>query len=436
MDHFQYVGGQLHAEGVPIADIAAAVGTPVYVYSTATLERHYRVLADAVIDLAPLICFAVKANANVALVSTLARLGAGADVVSGGELETALAAGVPAHRIVYSGVGKTDAELALALERNVSQINIESIPELERLDWIASATGRRARVAIRVNPDVDPQTHEKISTGRAENKFGIEWTAAGHVAARADALPGIDLIGLAVHIGSQLHDLQPFRDAFHRLRDLAVMLRAAGHLIETLDIGGGLGIPYGNEPGPAPTPHDYGEIVRTALGDLGIKLIMEPGRMIVGNAGILVARVIYVKEGATRRFAILDAGMNDLLRPSLYGAFHQIIPVEQAPNGQECLATDIVGPICETGDTFATQYPLVPLDAGALAALRSVGAYGAVMASTYNCRGLPAEVLVKGDRFAVIARRQTIDDILARQQLPEWLAVDAEPGTVSKTVAG
>ena len=434
MDHFQYRDGRLHAENVPIERIAGTVGTPVYVYSTATLERHYRVFADALDGLDASICYAVKANSNIAVIGTLARLGAGADVVSVGELKAALAAGVPAGRIVFSGVGKTEDELVAALHAGVMQINVESEPELEALDRVGRSLGVRAPVAIRINPDVDANTHAKISTGKSENKFGIEWTAAHGVYSRAAGMTGIDIVGVAVHIGSLLSDLAPFGEAFHRLRDLVAMLRADGHHVLTLDVGGGLGIPYGDEMSPVPTPEAYAEVVKGTLGDLGCRIILEPGRVLVGNAGVLLTRIIYVKEGATRTFVIVDAAMNDLLRPALYGANHAIVPVVEPAADVELAEKDVVGPICETGDTFASRRPLPPVAAGELLALRTAGAYGAVMASTYNGRPLVPEVLVNGDVFAVVSDRPSEDDLLARQRMPDWLE---ESGTGDvRTAAG
>lgn len=420
MDHFHYNNGRLHAENVALEEIAAAVGTPVYVYSTATLTRHYKTFANAFDGLDPTICYAVKANTNIAVIHTLADLGAGADVVSGGELRAALMAGVPAERVVFSGVGKTRDEMAAALTAGVMQINVESEPELEALAEVARSLGRRAPVAIRINPDVDAHTHAKITTGRSENKFGIEWTVAHRVYARAGALPDIDVVGIAAHIGSQLTDLEPFGEAFHRLRDLVAMLRADGHHIRTLDLGGGLGIPYGNEHAPVPSPAAYADVVRSGVGDLDCRLILEPGRLLVGNAGVLLTRIVYVKEGATRSFVIVDAAMNDLLRPSLYSAHHAIVPVNAPPAEAELLPVDVVGPICETGDSFGIDRPMPPVAAGDLLILRTAGAYGAVMASTYNMRPLVAEVLVNGDAFAVVGQRIPVEDLLARQHIPNW----------------
>ena len=423
MDHFQYRQGELCAESVPLARIANAVGTPFYCYATATLERHYTVFADAFAGLDPLICFAVKANSNVAVLGTLARLGAGADVVSGGELKRALAAGVAPGKIVFSGVGKTRDEMARALAAGVLQINVESEPELEALDEVARARGVTAPVAIRVNPDVDARTHAKITTGKSENKFGVAWTRAREVHGRAAAMDGIDIVGLAVHIGSQITALEPFRDAYVRVRDLVASLRAAGHPIKSLDLGGGLGIPYGDE--PVPTPAEYGALVRALLGDIGCRIILEPGRVIAGNAGVLVTRVLYVKEGATRRFAIVDAAMNDLLRPALYDATHAIVPVTEAAPEAPLREMDVVGPICETGDSFASGRPLPPIEADDLLAIRTAGAYGAVMASTYNSRPLVPEVLVNGDAFAVVRETIPVDVFLSHEPLPDWLATSA-----------
>ena len=418
MDHFNYIDGRLCAEDVPLEDIAAAVGTPFYCYSTATLERHYRAYADAFTDLPMTICYAVKANSNLSVIRTLADLGAGADVVSGGELRRALAAGVPGDRIVFSGVGKTRDELALALESGIHQINVESEPELEALSEIAASKGLRAPIALRVNPDVDANTHEKITTGKRENKFGIEWTRAHEVYARAANLPGIQVKGAAVHIGSQLLDLHPYRAAYTRLRDLVAMLRADGIGVERLDLGGGLGIPYEGE--PAPSPAEYADVVRDAVKGLDCTLTIEPGRSIAGNAGVLVSRVVYVKEGATRSFVILDAAMNDLMRPALYDARHAIVPVHEPEAGVEPVEVDVVGPVCETGDTFAKAVFLPPLKAGDLVAFRAAGAYGAAMASTYNSRDLAPEVLVTGDKHALVRDRLRVDELLQHERIPPW----------------
>ncbi|MEQ8193187.1 MAG: diaminopimelate decarboxylase [Rhodospirillales bacterium] len=423
MDHFQYRAGRLCAEDVALDEIAAAVGTPFYCYAGATLERHYKAFADSVADLDATVCFAVKANSNIAVIATLARLGAGADVVSCGELQRALRGGVPAGKIVFSGVGKSREEITAALDAGVLQINVESEPELELIDEIAAGKGVRAPVAIRINPDVDAHTHEKITTGLSENKFGIEWTRAHAVFRKAAAMKGIAIVGVAVHIGSQLTQLQPFRDAYVRLRDLVAMLRKDGHEIERLDLGGGLGISYGDGRSQAdlPGPREYAEVVRSTVGDLGCRLIFEPGRMIAGNAGILVTRILYIKEGATRTFAIVDAAMNDLLRPTLYNAYHAIVPVAEAPAGTSLKEMDVVGPICETGDTFGVRRSLPPLVAGDLLAIRTAGAYGAVMASTYNSRPLVPEVLVHGKDYAVIRARWSVDDMIALESVPAWL---------------
>ena len=419
MNHFHYRDGQLFAEDVKIATMAALVGTPFYCYSTATLQHHYRVLEQALSGLNATICFALKANSNVAVIKTLADLGAGADVVSEGELRRALLAGVPADRIVYSGVGKTADELRYALECGIYQINVESEPELDMLSQIASAMGKQQAIALRVNPDVDANTHEKITTGRKENKFGIEWTAAHQVYRRANRLPGLKVVGIACHIGSQLTETQPFRDAFMRVRDLVAMLRADGIDIQRLDLGGGLGVPYQDE--IIPSPADYAKVVAATLGDLGCKIVVEPGRLLVGNAGILVTRVVHLKEGATRTFAIVDAAMNDLMRPALYDAYHHILPVVQAQSDTATVLTDVVGPVCETGDTFAKQRPLPPLKADDLVVLCTAGAYGASMASMYNSRPLIPEVLVAGDQYAVVRARPSYQQMLEMESLPKWL---------------
>lgn len=436
MDHFSYHNGRLFAEDVALEAIAEAVGTPVYIYATATLQRHYRVLADALAALSPTICYAVKANGNIGVIATLAREGAGADVVSGGELATALTAGVPASRIVFSGVGKTADEIAAALKAGVLQINAESEPEIALIDRVACRLGVRAPVALRVNPDVDAQTHDKISTGRREDKFGIEWAAAHRIYGRASALPGLDLVGVAVHIGSQLTDVAPFREAFRRVRDLVAMLRADGLAIRSLDLGGGLGIPYGNEGAAVPPPADYARAVADTVGDLGCRLIFEPGRMIVGNAGVLLTRVLRTKEGSTRTFVVVDAGMNDLLRPALYGAWHEVVPVRAVAAGAELREVDIVGPICETSDAFGSGRRLPLLADGDMLAIRSCGAYGRVMASAYNARPMPPEVLVSGDSWAIVQDRIGIEAMLATQRLPPWLEPGEERAEAAAAVAG
>ena len=421
MNHFDYLNGELHAEGVPVADIAAKVGTPFYCYSTATLARHYTVFADALKDagLDATMCFALKANPNIAVVRTLAELGAGADVVSEGELRQALAAGVPASRIVFSGIGKTRRELEFAVAKGIMQINVESEPELELLSQVAAERGVRMPIALRVNPDVDAGTHAKITTGKKENKFGIEWTRAHEVYKKARALPGVEVVAVACHIGSQLTDTEPFRQAFLKVRDLVAMLRADGFDIRRLDLGGGLGIPYEDETPPLPAA--YARVIKDTVGDLGCKIVLEPGRLLVGNAGIMVSRVTYVKEGATRTFAIVDAAMNDLIRPALYEAYHAIEPVAEPAKDAPRIPVDVVGPVCESGDTFAKQRPLPPLKAGDLVVFRTAGAYGAAMSSTYNTRPLIPEVLVKGEQFAIIRARPTYEEMLALESLPAWM---------------
>ena len=421
MDHFQYRGGQLHAEGVAIADIAVAVGTPFYVYSTATLTRHYQLFTEALSPLPHLVCFAIKSLSNIAVLKVLGDLGAGMDVVSGGEYLRARAAGVPGDRIVFSGVGKTRAEMRLALEGGIRQFNVESEPELRALSALCVSMGATAPITIRVNPDVDARTHEKIATGRKENKFGIPIDRASAVYAEAAALPGLQVTGIDVHIGSQLTDLAPFEAAYRKVADLTRRLRSEGHAITRLDLGGGLGIPYSHSNEPPPLPLDYGALIKRTLGDLGCEIEIEPGRLISGNAGLLVASVIYVKNGEDRDFLILDAAMNDLIRPAMYGAHHDILPVVEPGPGTARQAYDVVGPVCETGDTFARGRMLSPQAEGDLVAFRSAGAYGAVMASEYNTRPLIPEILVKGDHFAVIRPRPTFEEILHRDSIPPWL---------------
>ena len=421
MDHFLYRNGQLHAEDVPVAEIAAAVGTPVYIYSTATLLRHFR-LFDEALDWGPhLVCYAMKAASNQAILTTLAQAGAGMDVVSGGEYARARAAGVPGDRIVFSGVGKTRAEIRTALEGGIRQFNIESEPEMEAVSDIAAAMGISAPVTIRVNPDVDAKTHAKIATGKSENKFGIPIARAREVYRMAAAMPGLEVVGIDVHIGSQLTDLTPFELAYQKVAELTEQLRADGHTIRRLDLGGGLGIPYERSNAAPPLPTDYGAMVLKTLGHLRCEIEIEPGRLIAGNAGLMVSEVIYVKSGEGRDFLIIDGAMNDLIRPAMYEAHHDIIPVVEAEAGAEQQPYDIVGPVCESGDTFAKQRMMPKLVAGDLVAFRSAGAYGAVMASEYNSRALIPEVLVHGDQFAVIRRRPTFDEMINRDTIPEWL---------------
>ena len=421
MDHFNYKDGQLHAEDVPLSRIAAEVGTPVYVYSAATLTRHFGLFRQALDWTDHLVCFAVKANSNLAVLKLMADQGAGMDVVSGGEYARAKAAGVPGERIVFSGVGKTVAEMRQAIEGGIRQFNIESEPEMRALSALAVSMGAEVPVAIRVNPDVDAKTHEKIATGKSENKFGIPIAKSRQVYAEAAALPGLKVVGIDVHIGSQLTDLDPYRAAYAKVADLTRALRADGHDITRLDLGGGLGIPYRRDNNAPPLPIEYGQVIRDAVGDLGCEIEIEPGRNIVGNAGVLLSSVIYVKEGEGRDFLIVDAAMNDLLRPAMYGAHHDIVPVREAALGAELRPFDVVGPVCESGDTFqkGTQLPSVAADD--LIAFRSAGAYGAVMASEYNSRPLVPEVLVSGDHFAVIRARPTFEEMLSRDTIPEWL---------------
>ena len=422
MDHFLYRDGALHAEDVAIADIARTVGTPFYVYSAATLTRHFR-LFDEALSWAPahLVCFAMKSLSNQAVLKLLGDLGAGMDVVSGGEYARARAAGVPGERIVFSGVGKTRTEMRAALEGGIRQFNLESEPEMEALNEVALSLGTVAPVTVRVNPDVDARTHEKIATGRKGDKFGIPIARASEVYARIAALPGLKAIGIDVHIGSQLTQLEPFEQAYLKVADLTARLRAEGHEITRLDLGGGLGIPYTRSNEAPPLPVEYGQLVERTLGHLGCEIEIEPGRLISGNAGLMVSQVIYVKEGEGTRFLILDGAMNDLVRPAMYGAWHDIIPVAEAAPGVEQQLYDIVGPVCESGDTFAKGRALPPMASGDLVAFRSAGAYGAVMSSEYNTRPLIPEVLVQGDHFAVIRARPTFDEIIARDTIPEWL---------------
>jgi diaminopimelate decarboxylase len=421
MHHFAYRAGVLHAEGVDLAALAESVGTPFYCYSTATLERHYRVFAEAFADVPALVCYAMKANSNQAVIATLARLGAGADVVSGGELKRALAAGVPPEKIMFSGVGKTAAELAAAVDAGILCINVESEPELDLLSQIATAKGRTACVSVRVNPDVDARTHAKIATGKSENKFGIPISRAREVYAHAGKLKGVRASGVDMHIGSQITDLQPFDDAFALLSEFVRTLRADGHHIEHVDLGGGLGIPYREDNEPPPDPAAYAAIVKRATRGLDCKLIFEPGRMIVGNAGILVTRVIYVKRGEVKNFVIVDAAMNDLIRPTLYEAHHDIRLVQEPTVGAPRMKADVVGPVCETGDYLALDRDIPELNAGDLIAIMTAGAYGAVQAGTYNTRALVPEVLVRGDKWALVRPRVDVEALIAMDRMPNWL---------------
>ncbi|NSY18773.1 diaminopimelate decarboxylase [Neorhizobium sp. AL 9.2.2] len=421
MNHFHYIDGVLHAENVAIPEIAKAVGTPFYVYSTATLERHYKVFAQAFSDVDTMVCYAMKANSNQAVLKTLAKLGAGVDVVSGGELRRALAAGIPASRIMFSGVGKTVAEMDLALEAGIYCFNVESEPELEVLNLRALKVGKRAHVSFRINPDVDAGTHAKISTGKKENKFGIAYDRARAVYAHAATLPGIEVTGIDMHIGSQITELQPFEDAYRLLRALVDLLRGDGHTISHVDVGGGLGIPYKDDNTPPPLPDAYAETIKRQLRTLDCKIVTEPGRLIVGNAGILVTEVIYVKDGGEKTFVIVDGAMNDLIRPTLYEAYHSIRPVVVPPADAPRIKGDVVGPVCETGDYLALDREMAEPKPGDLIAVGSAGAYGAVQAGTYNSRLLVPEVLVKGSEFHVIRPRGSYEDLIGLDSVPAWL---------------
>ncbi|HWV97859.1 MAG TPA: diaminopimelate decarboxylase [Xanthobacteraceae bacterium] len=421
MRHFDYRDGVLHAEAVNLSAVAEAVGTPFYCYSTATLERHYRVFTEAFAGTDHLVCYAMKANSNQSVLRTLAKLGAGADVVSGGELKRALAAGIPADKILFSGVGKTADELRLAVSHGIRCINVESEPELELLSQVASGMGRTAPISIRVNPDVDSGTHAKISTGKSENKFGIPIARAREVYAKAAKLPGIVVSGVDMHIGSQITDLGPMEAAFRLLAEFVNVLRGDGHSITHVDFGGGLGVPYYEDRAAPPEPVAYAAMVKRVTHNLGCTLMFEPGRMIVGNAGILVTRVIYVKRGDVRNFVIIDAAMNDLIRPTLYEAYHQIMPVRAASPDAPVLVADVVGPVCETGDYLALGRTLPEPKAGDLLAIMTAGAYGAVQAGTYNTRPLVPEVLVKNDQYAVVRPRIDVDQLIAMDQPAPWL---------------
>ncbi len=424
MRHFDYKNGEIYAEDVPLRDIANVVGTPVYVYSTATFERHYSVFAESFSDVDALVAYSVKANSNIAVLATLAKMGAGADVVSGGELARAIKAGIPGEKIVFSGVGKTRTEMRDALNANIRVFNVESLPELNVLNEVALDMGKRAPVAFRVNPDVTAGGHDKISTGKKENKFGIAWSSAEATYAHAATLDGIEIVGVDVHIGSQIDNLAPFKKAIEKVGGLIDRLRAAGHTIKSFDIGGGLGIPYGDNAKTPPPPSEYGALVKKLTSHMNIELIFEPGRMIAGNSGILLSEVLYVKKGEDRDFLIIDAGMNDLLRPALYDAYHEIEPVIAPGSAAKDATYDVVGPICESGDTFTKGRDMPALKSGDLIVMHSAGAYGAAQSSQYNTRPLIPEVLVKGDKFEIIRARPSIEDILQSEQLPEWLETD------------
>ena len=421
MNHFDYRNGVLHAEAVNLIELADAVGTPFYCYSTATLERHYRVFSGAFADEKALVCYSLKANSNQSVLRTLAKLGAGADVVSGGELKRALAAGIPPEKILFSGIGKTETELRAALDADLLCINIESEPELELLSRLAAETGRTARISVRVNPDVDSGSHAKISTGKSENKFGVPLARAREVYARAAKLPGIRVTGVDMHIGSQITDLVPLEAAFRLLAEFVQTLRADGHTITHVDFGGGLGIPYYADREPPPVPAAYAAVVKRVTHNLGCTLIFEPGRMIVGNAGILVTRVIYVKRGEAKNFVIIDAAMNDLIRPTLYEAHHDILPVREAASGAQEIVADVVGPVCESGDYLALGRTMPEPKTGDLLAIMTAGAYGAVQSGTYNTRPLVPEVLVRDHQYAVVRPRIEVDALIAMDKPAPWL---------------
>lgn len=421
MHHFAYRDGVLHAEDVSLAAIAQDIGTPFYCYSTATLTRHYKVFADAFAGADTLVCYSIKANSNIAVLKTLGTLGSGMDVVSEGELRRARAAGVAAHMIVFSGVGKTKAEMAFALDEGIYAFNVESEPELAALNEVATQKGMTARVALRVNPDIDPRTHKKISTGKAEDKFGVPFERARALYGEAAGMAGIDPCGIHMHIGSQITDLKPFGDAFALLRQLAGQLREDGLTLEFINFGGGLGVPYRNDDPEPPLPSEYAKTVLGAAQDLGVTLVFEPGRMIAANAGILVTKVLYVKEGAKTSFTIVDAAMNDLIRPTLYEAWHEIMPVSEALADAERRPTDVVGPVCETGDYLALARDLPAFSQDDLMAVMTAGAYGAVQSSTYNTRQLIAEAMVNGADYAVIRERPSYEQMLGLDRIPGWL---------------
>jgi diaminopimelate decarboxylase len=421
MHHFAYRDGVLHAEAVNLDTLAAAVGTPFYCYSTATLVRHYEVFAGAFADVSALVCYAMKANSNQAVVRTLARLGAGADVVSGGELKRARAAGIPADKIMFSGIGKSASELAMAVDEGILCVNVESEPELELLSSIAASKGRTANISVRVNPDIDAKTHHKIATGKAENKFGIPISRAREVYAHAAKLKGLKVAGVDMHIGSQITELDPFGNAFALLAEFVRMLRANGHTISHVDLGGGLGIPYRDGDEPPPRPEAYAEVVKRATRGLDCRLIFEPGRLLVGNAGILVTRVLFVKHGEARNFVVVDAAMNDLIRPTLYDAHHEVWPVAEQAASTGRIHADVVGPVCESGDFLAVNRDMVEPASGALLAVMSAGAYGAVQAGTYNTRALVPEVLVNGAKWALVRPRLEVDQLIALDRMPDWL---------------
>ena len=419
MDHFNYRNGQLYAEDVSVAEIATSVGTPFYVYSTATLVRHFQLFDEALNGMDHCICYAMKAASNQAILKTLGNLGAGMDVVSGGEYRRALSAGIPPEKVVFSGVGKTLEEITLALKNGIRQFNVESDSELEQISSIASSMDKIAPIAVRINPDVDAKTHEKIATGKAENKFGIPLSRAREVYSKASQMPGINIVGIDLHIGSQLTDLKPFKKAYQKLADLTQVLRQDGHKIKRLDLGGGLGIPYEKNKSAPPLPVEYGKMVKEVLGHLDCEIEIEPGRLIVGNAGILVSSVLGVKIGDNRNFLILDAAMNDLIRPAMYDAYHDIIPVKQRSSPEAVY--DVVGPVCETGDTFAKKRTMPKLTESDLVAFRSAGAYGAVMSSEYNTRPLIPEVMVNKNEFSIIRKRPSYEEIIDRDIIPNWL---------------
>jgi len=421
MHHFAYRDGVLHADAVKLDTLAAAVGTPFYCYSTTTLTRHYEVFAGAFADVSALVCYAMKANSNQAVVRTLAKLGAGADVVSGGELKRARAAGIAADKIVFSGIGKTASELALAVDEDILCVNVESEPELELLSSIATSKSRTAHVSVRVNPDIDARTHHKIATGRAEDKFGIPISRARQFYTRAAKLKGLKVAGVDMHIGSQITELDPFGNAFALLAEFVRVLRSDGHTILHVDLGGGLGIPYSDDNEPPPHPEAYAEVVKRATSGLDCRLIFEPGRLLVGNAGVLVTRVLFVKRGEVKNFIVVDAAMNDLIRPTLYDAHHEIWPVVQQSLSARRVCADVVGPVCESGDFLAINRNMVEPANGALLAVMSAGAYGAVQAGTYNTRALVPEVLVKGAEWALVRPRLEVDQLIALDRMPDWL---------------